>query len=170
MTDQATHSDSCAAMSATTEAHERLKAFVGTFRAEVKLWMGPGDPHESTGTMVNTLELGGRFLQQSYVGDPGDGPFPEFAGHGFWGFNTVSGKYEGFWIDTASTLMQTEAGDVDATGKVWTMVGEMPTPDGVIKKKSVVTLQGNDQHMIEMFFQMPDGNEAKGMEIQYTRA
>jgi len=64
------------AMSAPTADHKRLTPFVGTFRAEVKIWMGPGDPNVSTGTMTNTFELGGRFLRQEFKGDPNDGPFP----------------------------------------------------------------------------------------------
>ena len=28
------------------------------------------------------------------------------------GFNKVTSKYEGMWIDTASTILQTESGDV----------------------------------------------------------
>ena len=86
------------------EAHETLRQFEGKFKAEVKLWMGPGDPHVSTGVMTNTMALGGRFLQQEYVGDQTEGPFPNFEGKGFWGFNTVTNQYEGFWIDTASWL------------------------------------------------------------------
>ena len=54
-------------MSRTTEHHERLKPFEGTFKGEVKMWMGPGDPMVSTGTMVNSLELGGKFLHQLAV-------------------------------------------------------------------------------------------------------
>ncbi len=61
-TTEATQQCDFEAMSRTTEAHERLKPFEGTFKAEVKMWMGPGDPMVSTGTMTSTLELGGRFL------------------------------------------------------------------------------------------------------------
>jgi len=120
--------DSIAAMqemAAPGSEHDLLKPFVGTFRAEVKIWMGPGDPMVSTGTMTNSLELGGRFLQQVYKGGPGPSPFPNFEGRGYWGHNKATQKYEGFWIDTASTIMQTESGTVDDSGKVWTMVGEM---------------------------------------------
>ena len=160
-----------AAISAPAEQHARLAAFVGTFRAEVKIWMGPGDPAVSTGTMTNTMDLGGRFLKQHYVGDPGAGPGPSFEGRGYWGFNKTTNKYEGFWIDTASTLMQTETGDVDEGGKVWTMIGEVPNPQGgSTVKKSIITLQDDDRHSMETFFEGPDGSEAKGMEIQYTRA
>lgn len=165
-------SEDFAAMAAPSEEHERLEPFVGTFKAEVKMWMGPGDPAISTGVMVNELDLGGRFLRETYTGDPSEGPFPEFEGRGYWGYNKVTGKYEGFWIDTASTVMQSETGDVDDSGKVWTMVGEMDNPQTgqKMKKKSVITLVDDDHHRMEMFFEGPDGSEMKGMEIRYVRA
>lgn len=171
MTEQATQAgaEECAGMGETAEAHEKFKPFVGTFAAQVKMWMGPGDPMESTGTMTNTLELGGRFLQQQYKGDPGDGPFPNFEGKGFWGYNTATNKYEGLWIDTATTQMQTEQGEVDSSGKVWTMVGEARDPHGKpFKKKSIIKLIDTDHHTMEMYFSTPQG-EQKGMEINYTR-
>lgn len=159
----------CAAMGP-VEAHSKLEPFVGTFRGEVKIWMGPGDPMVSAGTMVSEFDLGGRFLRQSYKGHDTEGPFPNFEGRGFWGYNTVTNKYEGFWIDSASTLMQTEMGDVDDAGKVWTMAGEMPNPQtgGMMKKRSVITLQDNDHNSMEMFFDTGEG-ECKVMEIAYTR-
>ena len=121
--------------------------------------------------MENALDLDGRFLRQTYKGDPGDGPFPNFEGRGFWGYNTVTKKYEGFWIDSASTAMQNEVGDVDESGKVWTMIGEMTNPQTgqPMQKRSVITLQDNDHHKMELFFSGPDGGESKGMEINYTR-
>ena len=163
--------EGCAEMGALADAHKKLGPFVGTFSAEVKLWMGPGEPQVSTGVMENALDLDGRFLRQTYQGDPGDGPFPNFEGRGFWGYNTVTKKYEGFWIDSASTAMQNEVGDVDESGKVWTMMGEMTNPQTgqPMKKRSVITLQDNDHHKLEMFFSGPDGGESKGMEINYTR-
>lgn len=166
-----TATDACAQASATTEDHKKLEPFVGTFEAEVKLWMGPGDPFVSTGMMTNTMDLGGRFLKQVYTGDAADGPFPSFEGRGFWGYNTSTKKYEGFWIDNASTFMQTESGDLDASGKVWTMLGEVTDPQsgGTMKKRSVITLKDNDHHSMEMYFTTPEG-EAKGMEINYERA
>ncbi len=170
---QQQETEACMGLPGPDEHHERLEPFVGTFKATVTLWMGPGDPMVSTGVMTNTMDLGGRFLQQRYEGDPApDAPFPDFQGRGYWGFNHLIGKYEGFWIDTASTMMQNESGDVDASGKVWTMTSEIldartmkPT-----QKKSVITLTDRDHHCMEMFFNDADGNEIKGMEIKYTRA
>lgn len=161
-----------AAMAAPTEAHDKLKPFIGAFKAEVKMWMGPGDPMVSTGTMENTPDLGGRFLHQSYKGDPNEGPFGEFEGRGYWGYNTVDNRYEGVWMDTASTMMQTETGEVDESGKVWTMIGQMTCGQTgqPMTKKSVITLIDDNTHTMEMFFDKGDGNECKMMEIQYTRA
>lgn len=151
--------------------HNRLKPFVGKFRAEVKMWMGPGDPMISTGTMVNTFELGGLYLQQDYVGDANEGPFASFEGKGFWGFNTTSKEYEGFWIDNASTTMQKETGKVDAKGKVWEMTSEMicPQTKQLLHKRSVISLIDNNHHKMEMFFKGADGQEMKNMEIDYSR-
>ncbi len=151
--------------------HKRLKPFAGKFRAEVKMWMGPGDPMVSTGTMTNTFELGDLYLQQDYIGDASDGPFPSFEGKGFWGFNTTTNQYEGFWIDNACTNMQNEKGSVDAKGKVWEMKGEMicPQTKQTFQKRSVITLFDNNRHKMEMFFKGADGQEMKNMEINYER-
>ena len=171
MTEQAAQ-ETCAGMGATVEEHKKLEPFVGTFKAEVKMWMGSGDPTVSTGVMTSAFDLGGRFLKQVYKGDADTGPFANFEGRGYWGYNTVENKYEGFWIDTACTLMQTETGEVDASGKVWTMRGEMANPDGsgTMTKRSVITLIDNDRHSLEMFFGAPGADESKAMEIQYQRA
>lgn len=169
MTDQAT--DECTTLPGPGAEHDRLQPFVGTFTAEVRMWMGPGDPMVSTGVMTNAFDLGGRFLKQTYQGDDLDGPFPNFEGRGYWGYNTVDKRYEGFWIDTASTFMQNEQGDVDAAGKVWTMTGEMTNPESgePMGKKSVITLVDDDHHTMEMYFSTPAG-EMKCMEINYTRS
>ncbi len=159
------------AMAATGEEHEKMRPFAGTFRATVRMWMGPGDPMVSTGTMVNEWDLGGRFLRQTYTGDPNEGPFPEFEGRGYWGYNTIAKQYEGFWIDNASTIMQTETGEIDESGKVWTMVGEMPNPSQpgqTMVKRSVITLDDEDRHRMEMYFDTGEG-ETKSMEIEYQR-
>lgn len=169
MTDAA---GNCAEVSARTEAHETLEPFVGTFRAKVRLWMGQADPMVSAGTMNSTWDLDGRFLKQDYRGDPNPGPFGSFEGRGYFGYNTVSKKYEGFWIDNASTMMHIESGSVDASGKVWTMIGEMTDPQsgGVLKKRSVIKVTDNDHHSLEMFFSKPGVSEFKTMEIEYERA
>lgn len=162
--------DDFAVMAALGEEHARMEPFVGTFDAEVSLWMGSGEPHVSTGTMTNELDLGGRFLKQTYEGDATEDPFPAFAGRGYWGYNQTDKRWEGFWIDNASTMMQVEHGQLDDSGKVWTMQGEMTHPGTgkPIAKRSVIRLDDDDHHAVEMYFETPAG-ETKGMEIHYSR-
>ncbi len=152
-------------------AHKRLEPFAGTFKSEVKMWMGPGDPMITTGTMTNSWQLGGLYLHQDYVGDSSEGPFPSFVGKGYWGYNTTSKKYEGFWIDSGSTTMQLESGDVDSSGKIWTMTSELKCPQtgAQMKRRSVITLIDIDHHKVEMYFTRADGIETKAMEINYAR-
>ena len=84
----------------------------------------------------------------------------------------MTSKYEGFWIDTACTTMQHEAGDVDESGKIWTMTGGFADPQSgkTLQKRSVITLQDSDHHLMETYMTTPEGDESKIMEISYERA
>jgi hypothetical protein len=147
--------------------HESLARFAGRWRAEVKIWMGPGEPMVSTGVMTNTMVLGGRFLEQSYADDSG-----MFEGRGFWGYNNVDECYEGFWIDAMSTMFQLESGQHDASKDVYSMSGSMTNPETKQKmsKRSVITFVGPDEHTMEMFFSPEGMPEMRSMHIRYTRA
>lgn len=146
--------------------HELLKPFQGVFNAVVRLWLGPGEPLEQPGLMTNTFQLAGFFLHQEYVGEQHG-----FAGRGYWGFNQIARKYEGFWIDTASSTMLHESGDVDKSGTLWTMCGSVTNPQNgeVMAKRSVIRLIDNDHHMMESFLSVGGGQEFRNMEIRYTR-
>ena len=149
------------------DAHTRLDQFAGTWKATIKHWMEPGaEPSVTTGVMTNTWILGKRFLRQDHKTDGGS-----FEGTGYWGYNNVSGRYEGLWIDSMTTAMMTDAGDCDEAGKVWTMVGEAEDPGSGRKltKRSVITLHDANRHTMEMYFGGPQGGEFKVMEIEFTR-
>ena len=152
------------------EHHARLQPFAGTFLSKVTVWFGPDQVHESTGIMTSDWHVNGLFLNQDYVSDAADGSFPAFEGKGYWGYSTFENEYQGFWIDNASTHMQMETGKVDESGKVWTMLSEVPSPHdgGVMKKRTIITLIDNDHHKLEAFVETP-GGEFKNMEINYTR-
>lgn len=152
--------------------HQLLHRFEGTFRSEVKIYMGPGEPMISTGTMINKIELGGLYLSQAYCGDKVDGPFPNFCGHGFWGYNQTLGKFEGFWIDNASTTMQIEYGQVDSSGDCWEMHSEfIPAANQpAMRKRSVIKWIDRDHHQMQTWIQPPQADEFLTMEIAYKRA
>lgn len=151
--------------------HQLLEPFVGRFRADVELYMGPGDPQKSSGTMTNSWQLDGLYLHQDYVGDPPPPPYSAFVGRGYWGFNFGKNHYEGFWIDNVSSIMQMETGTVDESGKVFTMTSELDHPSGVrMKKRSLIRVEDQDYNWIDSFLTGPDGREFRTMTIRYTRA
>lgn len=171
-TETAAHTGECMGPMMPGDMHRKLEPFVGTFKAHVKMWMGPGEPSETIGTMVNEWDLGGRYVKQTYTTDDVDGPFGSFEGRGYWGYNTVTNEYEGLWLDTACTMMQSEKGQVDDAGRVWTMRGEFANPETgeMMKKRTVITLKDKNLHMMEIFFDVPGTGEMKTMEIEYRRA
>jgi hypothetical protein len=166
MADTQMPADACAA-SGPGPQHESIARFAGTWRAEVQLWMDPtGDPMVSHGTMTNQMIVGDRFLQQEYHDDAG-----MFEGRGFWGYNDVDKRYEGFWIDSMANFFQLERGQLNESGKVYEMRGSMTNPQTKqeMSKRSVITYLGPDEHTIAMYFGGEQG-EHKAMAIHYKRA
>lgn len=167
-TDAKSMTEACAAAARTGPEHESLARFAGSWRAEVKLWMDPaGAPQVSRGTMTNRMVLGGRFLQQEYRDDSG-----LFEGRGFWGYNHVDKRFEGFWIDSMATFFHIEHGRHDAASDTYTMAGTLTDPSSgkPLTKRSVIKVKGPDEHTLEMFFQSAAGPELKSMQITYQRA
>jgi hypothetical protein len=164
----ATETDAYVQAATPGEAHRKLDPFAGTWKAKVRHWMHPGaEPNESTGVMTNTWVLGHRFLRQEYQDDSG-----QFEGTGFWGYNNVTGRYEGFWIDVMMTGLTYDVGACDKAGKVWTMRGEteFPTAGQKVTKRTIISLHGPDRHVVEMYFAKSGGDEFKALEIEYVRA
>ena len=151
--------------------HKLLQPFAGTFRAEVKLFMGSGDPVVQTGTMHSEFHCDGLYLHQNYTGDPAEGPFPAFLGRGYWGFNQHEKVYEGFWIDNASTKMQLETGTCDASGREWNMLSELLHPHfgQVVQRRSVIRVSDNDRHTMDSYMTVPGQSEMLVMQISYVR-
>jgi hypothetical protein len=149
------------------DAHKKLEPFVGSFDAKVKMWMDPSQPpQESTGTAENKWVLGSRWVEMQYQGTFMGQPF---SGIGYTGYDNVTKKYVGTWMDTASTGVMTSSGSM--TGKVMTSTASMSDPmTGKMSKASEkFTVVDNDHHTMEMWAPGPDGKNVKVMEIQYTR-
>ena len=151
------------------DGQKKLEPLIGTFDAKVRMWMDPSrPPDDSTGTSVNTWVLGDRFVQTKY-----EGVFlgEAFNGVGYTGYDNVTKKYEGTWMDTGSTAIMTSVGTIDAAGKVISMKATTsdPATGKVTTADQKITIVDNDHHSIEMWGKAPDGKNFKMMEIQYTR-
>lgn len=153
-----------------SEAHERLKAFVGEWTAVTRFrpveqapWM------ESTGRSTNRLDWEGRFLISEYSGSMAG---TSFTGLSTWGYDNAAQEYQATWRDSVSTGLVWMRGSADAAGKVFTLSGESVEPLSGKRKafRQVITIKGPDAHLMEFYEISPSGKTFKNMEISYTRA
>lgn len=149
------------------EEHKHLAKMAGDWTYTSKMWMGPGQPMESSGTMHGEMTLGGRFLQSDWNGSMMGQPF---EGHGTDGYDNVAKQYVSSWVDNMGTGIMHGTGTCDAS---FTCNSTLEMWDPVTGKKttsrSVVSWTGNDNFKMEMFGPGPDGKDMKWMEIVAKR-
>jgi len=150
-------------------AHEFLALFAGEFDAVTRMWWDPAaEPMQSKGSCTNTMVMDGRFLKTEYSGDMMGIPFSGFA---LTGFDNNKKLFTNVWVDSMSTGIAPAFGNLDRTGTVMTLVGQMDEPNtGEMGKfyKQVFRLIDEDHHVMEMW-EILYGDEFKAMEIEYTR-
>lgn len=152
--------------------HQTLMSYAGTWKGECKMWMGPGmDPITTTQTWTMTPFMDGRFLKNDVTGDiPGMGPF---VGMGLTGFDNVSKKFVGTWVDSMGSGIMNGTGELSADGKTetWSFTYNCP----VTKKPTVMReiLHHTSPTTMTVEFHMVDpksGKEYKGMEHTLTKS
>jgi hypothetical protein len=149
--------------------HKMLDGMVGTFDTKTTFWMAPGaPPMSSTGTSVNTWIMGGRYVEQRFTGTVMGMPF---EGLGYTGYDNVSGKYWGTWIDSMSTGVMSSTGSSADGGKSYTFASTMndPMTGKATQTEERIAVIDNDHHNFEMWGAGPDGKSFKMMEINYSR-
>ena len=149
--------------------HKMLDVNVGKWDAEMKMWMGPGEPVKSTGTEECRWVMGGRYLEQNFKGTAMGMPM---EGKGFTGYDNFNKKYVGFWIDNFGTGMATMDGQMDPDGKTLTLNGTMDEPATGQHAKPVryiARVLDQNTRVFEMHdLTLPEPN-TKVMEITYKR-
>ena len=153
--------------------HERLKAYVGDWDADVS-FNCPLDNsvQKSKGVMHIKPILGDRYVQMSYEGEmagPDGKTMMPFKGMGVSGFDKGKKKYTNVWLDEMSTgIMHTE-GNYD--GKVLTCDGTViePMSGQPTKVREVITEIDDTHHKYELSMSGPDGKMMKIIEIMYTK-
>ena len=141
--------------------HAELKKMEGVWDAVVRT----PDGSESKGVSEYKMKCGDLWLVSSFEGNIGG---QKFSGQGFDGYDPEKKHYTSVWVDSMSATPLMLTGTKDATGKILTMTGEGPGPDGPMKYKMVTTTESADKHTFQMFLAMPQG-ETEMMTIAYTR-
>jgi hypothetical protein len=160
------------------ENHKLLTSLDGTWTYTVKMWMNPdpsAKPQESKGVAVRKSVMEGRFVEMDVTGKmqtPGAGGKMQdmtFKGHGMEGYDNVKKKFVGTWMDNMGTGIMMAEGDYDPASKTFNYTGEFEMMPGMKQKiREVVKLTDKD-HMILEWYENHGGQEAKTMEINYTR-
>ncbi|MBI2104535.1 MAG: DUF1579 family protein [Candidatus Omnitrophica bacterium] len=157
-----------------SEGHKALEPLAGTWGYAAQFWMSPDEAPESmTGTAVNTLIFGGRFLKQEVNGQPMEEGHPPFEGTGFIGYDNIRKEYQTVWFDNMMTGMMTGTGQFDASTKTLADEGSFSCPvTGETHRwyRTAWTVSDSDHTTYESYSRTPEGREFKSMEIRYTRA
>jgi len=160
------------------ENHKLLTDLVGTWGYTVKMWMNPdpnAKPEVSKGTAVRKSMMDGRYFVMDVTGKmqmPGaDGKMKNmtFKGMGIEGYDNVKKKFVGTWVDNMGTGIMMSEGTYDPATKTFTYTGEYEAIPGMKQKiREVVKIVDKDHHTFE-WYEDRGGQEAKTMEISYTR-
>lgn len=154
------------------EMHAHLTKLAGVWHGKSRMWMGPdaAEPMQSECVQTITALMDGRYIQCVVEGEmPGMGMY---HGMGFTGFDNVSQKFVGTWIDNHSTGILFGAGELSSDGKVsnWLFNYNCPITKKPTTMRQVETYTGADTMKLEMFNIEPkSGKEYKCMEIEFTR-
>jgi len=145
------------------DEHAWLADKAGDYKMEIKMWMGPGEPMVSEGTAHSEMIMGGRILRETVEGTVMGQPF---NGEGLTGYDNVTGRWWGTWVDNMGTAAAVSWGDRD--GDTLNMDSEYPDPMTGEMKTTRMAITYGDGGMVMEAFQDMDGEEMKMMEITYT--
>jgi hypothetical protein len=152
--------------------HEFLTHQVGVWHGKSQTWMGPGATEAADGTCTWTVSsiFDGRYIKCELSGElPGMGPF---TGRGLTGFDNVSQKFVGSWVDNHNTGIMQGVGELSKDGKslAWTYSYNCP----ITKRPAVVRQVDHYTDADTMSFDMfstdsKSGKEFKCMHVDFTR-
>ncbi len=152
------------------EVHACFAEKEGSWQVHSTMWTDPeAPPTESEATCDAKMVLGGRYLQEQFVGTAMGMPFD---GLGMLGYDNTTGVVTALWWDSMSTMTGVLTGVYEKIGDPLELTGSMVdayTKDE-IRIRAVTTYVGKDEHRFEYYITMPGLPEMKNMEMVYTRA
>jgi hypothetical protein len=141
--------------------HKLLEDLVGTWDATMKM----GDA-EIKGSITYKMELGGLWLVSTFQADLG--PF-KMEGKGLDCYDPVKRKYVGVWVDSMSSSPMVMEGTAEKEGKIVTMTGDGPGPDGKpAKYRSVTERKDKNTIVFNLYVAGTDGKE-QTFTVNYKR-
>lgn len=155
-------------MAAPGPEHTALNPLAGSWKTVTKMWSNPaGDPVTSEGSCERSWVMGGRYLVANYKGMFGAMPF---EGMEVLGYDNQKKQYVSSWVDNMGTgIVMSTGAAMDPTSHSFTLSGSMTDPMGNASMTREVTniVDGNTYTMT--MFASDRGQEAKMMEITFSR-
>jgi hypothetical protein len=141
-----------------------LASDAGVWRGVVEVRPAPDVPvQRSEGTMQS--RMCGPWLVSDFKNETSG-----FEGHGVYGWDAVSGKYVGTWVDPMRRSLVVMEGSWDPDARALTYIGEMKRPDGTrLRWREVTERPSDDVRVFRSFVPMPDGGEYEVMTVRYER-
>jgi len=154
-----------AALHDTPLEHRRLLEEVGTWSAEVQVFMAPGmPPVTSQGREVNRLVGTGWLVSEFTSSKMGQ----LFEGHGQIGFDVERGVALATWIDSEGAGLRTMKGTYDLKRRERILFYDERDENGELGHFKTVTRMLDADHRIFDVFQLDDGRqETPVMHIDY---
>ena len=151
------------------EFHELLKNFLGTWTADVKMWMDPNAPPiVSKGQATFNLIFDGRYIDGEYLGEFMGAPF---KGKSIIGYDNVKKEFFSIWIDNSSTGHYTSTGKYDLNTKKYHFRASTfdPYTGQTMEMREEAYFASKDEYISVTYAKPKDGKEFKNMEMKYTR-
>ncbi len=153
------------------EPHARLVKKAGNWNIAVKMWHSADMevPEESTATSRIKAIMGGRYIVEKVKGEAMGMPF---EGFGIGGYDNITKKFVGVWVDNHNTGIIHSEGTPARYGDIINFEGTHPDPlhGKYVKSRSVERTISDDKFVYTSYKTADDGREFKGMELTYTRA
>jgi hypothetical protein len=151
------------------EFHELLKDFVGSWTADVKMWMEPNSPPVITkGLATFKLIFDGRFLYGDFLGEFMGTPF---KGINIMGYDNAKKEFFSIWFDNSNTGLLSSTGTYDPESKKFRFRSETfdPVSGQMLKMREEAYFASKDEYISITWAKSPEGEEFKNMEMKYTR-
>lgn len=151
------------------EFHEHLKNFVGTWSADVRMWMEPNAPPiVSKGRATFKLIFDGRFLYGDFLGEFMGMPF---KGINIMGYDNIKKEFFSIWLDNSTTGWISSTGSYDTDSKKYRFRAETfdPYSEQTLEMREEAYFASKDEYISVTYAKPKDGKEFKNMEMKYTR-
>ena len=151
------------------EYHQLFEDFVGTWTADVSMWIAPNTPPVVTkGQATFELIFGGRFLYSDFLGEYMGEPF---KGINIMGYDNAKEQFVSIWLDNSTTALLSSTGTYDKNTKRFRFYAKSfdPMSGQTVEMRDEAYFASEDEYISVTYTKTEGGKEFKSMEMKYTR-